>query len=225
MPPAFGIWFGFYLLRLKFYCNTIAIAIFVVYLQHYCTECMLTMKQLFFLLSFSLLFFQCKKQEDVVPTDDNELITTVQLVFTDAANQSTTFTFQDKDGDPKTAAEKFDKISLNKNTDYSLAIKLLDETKSPALDLTKQIEDESDSHLFIYKVNPASLLNIMAADLDKNGIPVGIKSKGKSQYAPGTGKFRVILKHQPPVNGKRIKTGDEDGGSTDVDLEFDLTIK
>jgi hypothetical protein len=33
------------------------------------------------------------------------------------------------------------------------------------------------------------------------------------------------LKHQPPINGKIVKTGDEDGGSTDVDLEFDLIIK
>ena len=160
-----------------------------------------------------------------MPTDDNELITTVQLVFTDATNQSTTFTFQDKDGDPKTTADKFDKIILNRNTDYTLAIKVLDETKSPALDLTKQIDEESDSHLFIYKINPASLLNLMAADLDKNGIPVGLKNSVKTQYAAGTGKFRLILKHQPPVNGKKIKTGDEEGGSTDIDLEFDLTIK
>jgi hypothetical protein len=183
------------------------------------------MKQLFFLLSFSILFLQCKKQDDVVPTDDNELITSVQLIFTDAANQSTTFIFQDKDGDPKTAPEKFDKITLSKNTDYTLAIKILDETKSPALDLTKQIEEEGDAHLFVFKVNPNSLLSILPSDVDKYGLPIGLKSKGKSQYAPGSGKFRLILKHQPPVNGKKVKTGDEEGGSTDVDVEFDLIVK
>ncbi len=183
------------------------------------------MKYIFFTLIFSILFLQCKKQDDVVPTDDNELITTVQLIFTDASNQSSTFTFQDKDGDPKTAPEKFDKITLNKNSDYTLDIKLFDDTKSPALDISKQINDESDSHLFVYKVNPVSLLNIMSADIDKNGLPVGLKGKGKSQYAPGTGKFRLILKHQPPINGVKIKTGNEESGSTDVDLEFDLIIK
>ena len=111
------------------------------------------MKKIFSLVVFSLLFLQCKKQEDVDPTDDNELITTVQLIFTDAANQSTTFTFQDKDGDPKTAPEKFEKITLNKNTDYTLAIKILNESVSPADDITKEIEAEIDSHLFVYKVN------------------------------------------------------------------------
>lgn len=183
------------------------------------------MKQIFFILTFSFLFLQCKKQDDVVPTDDNELITTVQLIFTDSNNQSSTFSFQDKDGDPKTTPDKFDKITLNKNTDYTLSIKVFDETKSPMLDITKQIEEESDAHLFVFKINPASLLSIQASDLDKNGKAIGLKSKGKSQYVPGNGKFRLILKHQPPINGKIVKTGDEDGGSTDVDLEFDLIIK
>ena len=183
------------------------------------------MKKVFSFLVFSLLFLQCKKQEDVHPTDDNELITTVQLVFTDANNQSTTFTFQDKDGDPKTAPEKFEKITLNKNADYTLAIKILNESVSPADDITKEIEAESDSHLFVYKVNPTTLLNILPTDLDKNGKPIGLKAKGKTQFVAGTGKFRLILKHQPPVNGKNTKTGDEEGGSTDVDLEFYLIVK
>ena len=90
---------------------------------------------------------------------------------------------------------------------------------------TKEIEAESDSHLFVYKVNPTTLLNILPTDLDKNGKPIGLKAKGKTQFVAGTGKFRLILKHQPPVNGKNTKTGDEDGGSTDVDLEFDLIVK
>jgi len=69
-------------------------------------------KFVLFLILFSL-HFSCKKDE-VVPTDDNELITTVDLTFTDSNKKVSTFSFQDKDGDAKTPPEKFDKIVLEK---------------------------------------------------------------------------------------------------------------
>jgi hypothetical protein len=47
----------------------------------------------------------------------------------------------------------------------------------------------------------------------------------KTQYIPGSGFLQVLLKHQPPLNGKKVKTGDENAGSTDLDLSFPLIIK
>jgi hypothetical protein len=41
----------------------------------------------------------------------------------------------------------------------------------------------------------------------------------------GTGKFNVLLKHQPVLNGVKVKTGQEAGGSTDIDLSFDVEVK
>jgi len=54
---------------------------------------------------------------------------------------------------------------------------------------------------------------------------VGLKAKAKTQYFPGSGSLQVLLKHQPPLNGKVVKTGDEEAGSTDLDLSFPLIIK
>ena len=69
------------------------------------------MKKYLSILVAVLLFASCKKDEDIQPTDDNELITRVELTFINSAtNAIVKYSFQDKDGDPKTAPEKFDKI-------------------------------------------------------------------------------------------------------------------
>lgn len=173
----------------------------------------------------AILITACKK-DDFTPTDDNELITRVELTFTNnATNSVVTYTFQDKDGDPKTAPEKFDKIVLNKGATYSMSIGLYDDTKSPISDITEEVEEESDVHLFVFKTTPASMLATTILDKDKNGLPIGLSTSVLTQSSAGTGKFNVILKHQPELNGKKVKTGQEAGGSTDIDLLFDVEVK
>jgi hypothetical protein len=180
-------------------------------------------KSLLFLFLCSV-HFGCKKNE-VEPMDDNELITTVELTFTDTNKKASTFLFQDKDGDAKTPPEKFDRIVLDKNMLYSLDIHVYDETRSPKVDITEQIKSESDVHLFVFKIDPVALFNLKAIDKDKNGLPIGLLSSGTTQNGLGTGKLNLLLKHQPPINGKLVKTGNESGGSSDIDLNFDLSIK
>jgi hypothetical protein len=180
-------------------------------------------KLVIFLFIFS--FFSCKREPDVLPTDDNELITTVELVFTDAATISRSFKFRDLDGDSRTAPEAFDTLKLARNTEYRVEIRIGDESKGSLEDITGDIEDESDVHLFVYRPIPASLLAVQITDLDKYALPVGLKATVKTQYIPGSGFLQVLLKHQPPLNGKKVKTGDENAGSTDLDLSFPLVIK
>ena len=184
------------------------------------------MKKYLPILMTAILFMACKRDEDIHPTDDNELITRVELKFTDiTAKSSITYTFQDLDGDPRTAPEKFDKIVLNKGVTYSLAIGVYDDTKFPVKDITEEIQDESDVHLFVFKTTPASLLTTTLLDKDQNGLPIGLSSSVLTQSTAGTGKLNLLLKHQPELNGVRVKTGQEAGGSTDIDLTFDVEVK
>lgn len=182
------------------------------------------MKQLYALL-LVVLFFSCKKEGEIEPTDDNELITTIELVFTDAANVSRSFMFRDLDGDVRTPPESFDTLKLARNTEYKLSVLVSDESKGSKQDITASIKEESDVHLFVYKSMPISLLSIQLVDVDKNALPVGLNAKAKTQYFPGSGLLQVLLKHQPPLNGKVMKTGDEEAGSTDVDISFPLVIR
>ena len=177
------------------------------------------------IIIFTVLLVGCKKEPDVLPTDDNELITTVELVFTDQSNTVKRFKFKDIDGDSRTPPEAFDTLKLARNTDYSVEIHLADESKGPIDDITESIKEESDVHLFVYRPKPVSLLAMQITDTDKNALPIGLTAKAKTQYFPGTGVLQVLLKHQPPLNGKIVKTGDEEAGSTDLDLTFPVIIK
>jgi hypothetical protein len=180
-----------------------------------------------FLLSIVIIvgFLACKREPEVLPTDDNELITTVELVFTDPLNVAHSFKFRDVDGDSRTQPEAFDTLKLSRNTEYKVAIYIGDESKGTLVDITKDIEEESDVHLFVYRPNPVSLLALQIVDVDKNALPIGLNAKAKTQYFPGSGFLQVMLKHQPPLNGKVVKTGEEEVGSTDLDLSFPLVIK
>lgn len=183
------------------------------------------MKKYLPILCAVLLFTSCKKDE-LEPTDDNELVTRVQLTFTDITSKaSLTYTFQDKDGDPNTAPEKFDKIVLKKGATYTLSVGVYDDTKSPAEDISEEIEEESDVHLFVFKTTPASLFTTTILDKDNNGLPVGLSSSVVTSASAGTGKLNLLLKHQPELNGVKVKTGQEAGGSTDIDLSFDVEVK
>jgi hypothetical protein len=180
------------------------------------------MKQLFILLSILFVSFSCSKDE-IEPNDDNELITTVKLSFKSSAGTVKSFYWRDKQGDG--VVDSVDPIVLDKNATYELSLSLLDETKNPVFDISKEIEEESDVHLFVFKSNPASLVNVQIKDLDKNGLPIGLNASVRTQYASGMGKFNVVLKHQPPVNGKAVKNGSEEGGSTDVDVDFPISVQ
>ena len=183
------------------------------------------MKKYLTIALVALALFNCKKEDEVEPVDDNELITRVDLIFTDSANKSTTFSFQDKDGDSRTRPETFAKIVLAKGQTYTLKIEVYDDTKTPASLISEEIEEESDVHLFVFKSNPAGLLSTTLTDKDVAGLPIGLLSTVKTAATAGKGTYQVLLKHQPELNGVKVKTGKEEGGSTDIDLSFEVEVQ
>lgn len=169
----------------------------------------------------TMAFVQCKDSgDDVEPDDENELITSVTLKFTEQGTSNvSTFSYKDPDGDGGNAPTKFDTISLKPNTTYTLAIELLDESKSPVDDITKEVEEESYEHLFVYTSSPAALLTYTYGDKDKNNYPIGLTGSAKTGAA-GDGKLKVQLRHQPGA-----KNGTPTPGSDDVNLDFILKVK
>ncbi len=176
---------------------------------------------LFAPVALLLLLGSCDKDEPT-PQEDNENVTTVSLKFTENG-VTKTFSFKDLDGDGGNAPT-IDKISLEANKTYTLSVEILDETKSPAENITEEIEEQKDEHLFEYVATPASILAISGKDKDSRGFDVGLTATVKTS-ATGTGKLQVVLHHQPPVNGNPIKNGSFTVGSTDFDGTFDVEIK
>jgi hypothetical protein len=172
-----------------------------------------------------ILLNGCRKGTDPLPADENELITTVTLRFTQAGTTNVqTATYQDKDGDGGAVPTKFDSITLTANTSYSLTVDLLDESKTPTVSVTNEVKEKQDEHLLVYAADPASLLTYTYGDKDSRNLPLGLTGTVKAGAA-GAGKLNVRLRHQPPINGTIVKDGTPTPGSDDVNLNFGLMIK
>jgi hypothetical protein len=160
------------------------------------------------------------KADEPEPADENELITTVNLKFTESGTTTAqTFSYRDTDGDGGQAPTKFDKIVLNANKTYDLAVELLDESKTPTDDVSKEVSEKSSEHLFVYTLTPNTLATYTYGDRDAKNLPIGLKGTLKTNAA-GTGKLKVQLRHQP-----NAKDGTAAPGSDDVNVDFDLTVQ
>ena len=177
------------------------------------------------LIGLNLLLVQCKSASDVEPDDENELITTVQLEFIPEGSSATkTFTYRDIDGDGGNPPTRFDTISLSPGTTYVMKIKLLDESKNPAEDISEEVKAKSDEHLFVFTPVPATLLTYTYGDKDPRDLPIGLTGTAKTGAA-GAGTLRVQLRHQPPISDKIQKDGTPNPGSDDVNLNFNVIVK
>lgn len=180
--------------------------------------------KLLIVLGMPFAIAACDKADNPEPGDENELITTVTLRFTEPGSTSAlTFTYRDTDGDGGQAPTKFDAITLKANTTYNVTITFLDESKTPAVNLTDEITSKKDEHLIVYTPTPVTLLTFTATDKDSRNFPIGLAGTAKTGVA-GMGKLKVQLRHQPPVNGQPVKNGTVAPGSDDVNLDFTLTV-
>jgi hypothetical protein len=172
----------------------------------------------------ALAVSSCKKDDNDVtnPTNPNEeeLITTMQVILTDSANttNSWTFVYEDLDGDGGNLPVA-DTIHLEQNKTYYARIVLLDKTKTPVDTISNEVEEEQDDHLFVFEPhNPT--LSVEITDKDHHNLPIGLESIWKTFSSPDNAHIHIRLKHQPG-----IKTGDPNLGETDIEAEFGVVIQ
>lgn len=182
-------------------------------------------KKISVLLLISVSIFACKDDDDTsvqpnnkVNPNEEELITTVELVFSDTmSNPIDTFYFRDIDG---VGGQEpiIDSIFLMSNTRYQLQLRFLDESDPANVEnITEEIREEDDEHLVCYNTD-ISTLNIQITDSDGT-YPLGLTSNWETPMG-GQGNVTVTLKHQPGV-----KNGNCDPGETDVEVTFPLNIQ
>lgn len=153
------------------------------------------------------------------PEHEEELITTVKITLTDTSNSANIVEakFADLDGEGGDAPSAFDTIRLQKSTVYKGQIELLNESESPSENITEEIEEEGDEHLFCF--TSSSALTITSTDSDGT-YPIGLQTLWKTTSDTlSDGFVLVTLKHQPD-----IKDGTCSPGETDIELNFILQI-
>ncbi|MFT6795448.1 MAG: hypothetical protein ACJART_000581 [Maribacter sp.] len=179
------------------------------------------MKTTLALLSLGLMTLSCSNDDDnPVAVDEEEVITTMNITLT-AAGNTVTLSSQDLDGDGPNAPELNVTGPLAANTVYAGSIELLNETETPAEDITLEVAEEDDEHQFFYNVSGA-LSGFDYADVDGNNNPVGLSFTITTGDA-GTGTLQVTLRHEPkkPNDG----TLADAGGETDIAQSFSVVVE
>jgi hypothetical protein len=187
--------------------------------------------------SISLLS-SCDDDDEPTREDTPELVTTATLTFTPVmGGNAITVTASDPDGTGVQDLAPDGPINLADNTIYTLDITLINELADPGdeeYNITEEVDEEDEEHMFFFSwtnnlfSDPAGNGNIDNRaddvnynDFDDNGQPLGLMTTWTTGAA-GTGKFRVVLKHQPEL---KSATSSATTGETDVDIEFDVTIQ
>lgn len=184
-------------------------------------------KQSFLLIPFItllLIWSGCKKDEQIVtpPAPDNEVITTVKLIAINTADSTDLQTARWADvtssGTPD-LTQAF--LNLKKNAVYNVSVQFLDETQTPAGDITDEVRDRGNYHLICYQPAAALRLTVQRTDIDNNSPAqeIGITSRFTTTDSSG-GNLNVSLHHQPSG-----KNGDCAVGSTDADVNFEVRIR
>lgn len=181
----------------------------------------------FLCLVSASIISSCNKKTDPPTPDEQELITTVKIqVIEEFSSFVQTFEYKVENGFGGSGGSvKIDTVRLKPNTKYDVVLTLLNEKKSPSEDITGEIIEESNNHLFLFKSDPATGNGSVSAgggNKDKAGLPLNQTFK-LTTAGSGNGKFQIVLLHLP--NNKEATTIEAAGGETDVDASFPVLIK
>jgi hypothetical protein len=176
----------------------------------------------FLLPVVALGFFACNVS-DPHEHNEEELITTVRLVYTDTANASNadTVVFRDADGPGGAAPTAHDTLRLAAGKTYRVSLSLLNESDPLDVeDITTEVEEEGVDHQVFYAASGVNL-TMVYADQDANGLPLGLRTL-QTAGAASSGTLTVTLKHQP---GLKTAGGTVSTGETDVEIAFQAVIQ
>jgi hypothetical protein len=179
-------------------------------------------------LTCSIVFTACKKDKEAPVPDEQELITTVKLQL---ANQSKgflkVFVYKVENGftSGTTGQVQIDTLKLEPGVTYDAIISVQNEKADPVEEITNEIIEKGDEHLFVFSSTPSSgagSLLVSNGSKDQNGKPLNQNFK-LTAGAAGKGKFDISLMHQP--TDKNGTTPETAGGETDLAVSFPVVLQ
>jgi len=164
-----------------------------------------------------LMITGCKK--DKGDENEEELITTVKVTLTAQGGTPQTFTWKDVDG-PGGQAPQISEIILAPNKTYACQLEFLDESKTPAEDITAEVVAEADEHEVYYE--PTGV-NVSVSNLNKDSknLPLGTTSTWTTTGG-SNGSVKITLKHKPGIKA----AGDPvTKGESDIEVSFTTKVQ
>lgn len=165
----------------------------------------------------------CKKETQPAEENDNELITTIQLQFTQrGTGDVSTFIWEDADG-PGGDLPIMDTIRLNNNQQYDVLVTLWNKSVTPAEDITAEVKAESANHRVYYEPSVGSGVTIGDFDNGIDGTPLGVASAWTTTL-PASGTVAVVLRHYPDGGKAADDPINSPKSSTDAGAIFEVKI-
>jgi len=171
--------------------------------------------------------FSVRFVKDVVePVNEVEVITTMIVTLVgDEDGSIVIMQIQDLDGggpnDPVVTVSG----PLSSATSYSGSIEWLNELEDPAEDITMEILDAQDEHQVFFEIGDGLPIQVIYADEDSMGNPVGVNFILAPTMAgvTGSGSLTITLVYEPvkPNDG----TVDSAGGSIDIQASFPVVVE
>ncbi len=169
----------------------------------------------------------CSNSSDPEPVNDTELITTVNVTFTNTQDGSDVViaSFQDIDGPGGNDGTTINP-TLTANSTYRVEVAFLNESSTPTIDITSEVATEADEHQVFFEVGAGLNFTYTYSDQDLLGLPIGLVGSATTGNA-GNGSLNVVLVHMPSKTATGVQQGDitNAGGDEDVRVIFTVTIQ
>ena len=183
-------------------------------------------KSILFLTLISCLFiFNSCKDDDPIPVNGEEVITTLNYILTPTTGDVVTLSFLDLDGDGGNAPT-ISGGTLQANMTYTGVLDLKNESEDPGEDISAEVKEEDEDHQFFFSVDGDLKLNVAYDDVDADGKPVGLETTLTTLEA-STGTLTIVLRHEPNKSADGVADGTitNAGGETDIEVSFAMVIE
>ena len=183
------------------------------------------LNQLLFILAISVILFPACDPEEPKDPEEEEVITTLTYTLTPSGGGDVvTLEFQDLDGDGGNAPT-ITNGTLMDSTTYTGTLTLLNETESPAEDVTVEVQAEAEDHQFFFATN-LSGTTIAYDDTDANSQPIGLNTT-LTTTTTESGTITITLRHKPNKSATNVASGDitNAGGETDIEVTFNVDVQ
>ena len=193
-----------------------------------------------FVFAIILFVVSCDKDDSPDPENEEETITKAVLVVTNTSdNSSETYNFEveghhhdhdddhadDGDDDDDHEGEHME-VELESNSTYLFEITFFNESDpSNSIDVTKEIIEEADEHVFFYELTDSSITIESAAGdtIDSSGDPIHLKTEWTTTSAAIVDIVAYLI-HEP-ITKTGVSTRTDLGGSTDAEIEFEAHVE
>ncbi|MGB0186356.1 MAG: type 1 periplasmic binding fold superfamily protein [Flavobacteriaceae bacterium] len=179
------------------------------------------------LLILAIVFTGCSDDDPPAPVNEEEVITTMTIRLTPSGG-GTEITLKTQDLDGEGGNEPVVTVSgnLTAGTTYDGIIELLNETETPAENITEEVQEEADEHQFFYTIGTGLDVTTTYEDEDGDGNPIGVEFTLTANTA-SSGDLTFTLRHEPSKSASGVAGGDmtNAGGETDIEETFSITVE